>query len=550
MVASVVGPPLDEQALGEFAPRVEPKEPANSSTTPLSGAVDQHAVQAHVAGPAEKPDQWYYLDPSNNEQGPFPKSDIIEWKEQGYFFDELKVRNANDKEYSCLQDLLKAWGHASAPPGFDAHPATSAPDASPATAEAPSEPIPASSARAILPETLSPFEPSPLQSKLSASLPDTDATPGSALFYGLSSASTAAEVQAQPKSTPSLSPWFRETPGPAAEQAARVQTGFDVAAPGPYDQNLKEGFPGQLFSGTAGRHLGAGPDTQQGRGPNSDQLHEQQLPSMTTELFRPPPQLQLPHMNAYRFEAPDAPQHFSSNEQFHQFPGVLHPNHYLAPHVGNMHEFGDPSQLPQPQPSFRFQPPAGQQQMSATSSTLFQGPEAGLSHGPFGLGPQGGGEFNSAAMGGAPSHVPFLQQGSQAFGRPPPYPPGRQPFYEKEVLQPRGSGLAPNLAMFLPPEQGHQQQPGHPFPHQQPGSHRSSLDGPTAPAQAESLFRPMGMGLPTPGAVSDLRQPPANIWENVPGALFLQQTPGAAPPARPSSFFAADASIGPMLEVR
>ena len=68
---------------------------------------------------ANQPDQWLYRDPQGVMQGPFSKSDIVEWFESGYFPNTLLVRNAQDPDSALkpLEQWLHVWkGTTAAPP--------------------------------------------------------------------------------------------------------------------------------------------------------------------------------------------------------------------------------------------------------------------------------------------------------------------------------------------------------------------------------------------------------------------------------------------------
>ncbi len=61
---------------------------------------------------------WVYRDPQGMLQGPFPKQDIIEWFEGGFFPLELQLRSAGDPPnapFYPLSDLLQVWRGAPAP---------------------------------------------------------------------------------------------------------------------------------------------------------------------------------------------------------------------------------------------------------------------------------------------------------------------------------------------------------------------------------------------------------------------------------------------------
>ncbi|GAB4819102.1 hypothetical protein N2152v2_006148 [Parachlorella kessleri] len=110
----------------------------SGSTVGIKGAPQgQAAPAAPAAAPAEL-DQWVYKDPQGVVQGPFPKQDIIEWYEGGFFPLDLPVRNAHDMSdapFRPLSVLLRVWTTHAAPPGFTAAPADAGQHASAARAQ-------------------------------------------------------------------------------------------------------------------------------------------------------------------------------------------------------------------------------------------------------------------------------------------------------------------------------------------------------------------------------------------------------------------------------
>lgn len=70
---------------------------------------------------ANQPDQWLYRDPQGVMQGPFSKSDIVEWFESGYFPNTLLVRNADapDSALKPLEQWLRVWKEGPGPPALE-----------------------------------------------------------------------------------------------------------------------------------------------------------------------------------------------------------------------------------------------------------------------------------------------------------------------------------------------------------------------------------------------------------------------------------------------
>lgn len=57
-------------------------------------------------------DEWMYIDPQGNEQGPFSATEMVGWYRASYFDDNLYVRRANDTRYVALGDLVRLCGNA------------------------------------------------------------------------------------------------------------------------------------------------------------------------------------------------------------------------------------------------------------------------------------------------------------------------------------------------------------------------------------------------------------------------------------------------------
>ena len=100
-----------------------PPEPEarNDDKAPILKAQDpQQAHASHVArsgppgiAPAVQEIEnveWYYKDPSGNEQGPFPASDMCEWHSLGYFKEDLLVRRSFDQDFFSLGTVIARYG--------------------------------------------------------------------------------------------------------------------------------------------------------------------------------------------------------------------------------------------------------------------------------------------------------------------------------------------------------------------------------------------------------------------------------------------------------
>ncbi|KAL4426106.1 hypothetical protein ABPG77_002692 [Micractinium sp. CCAP 211/92] len=132
-------------------------EEAGNSTA--AGAQRQHSALvadgagAHQGQPdqqqavaADTPDEWCYKDPQGVIQGPFARTDIIEWYDAGFFPLDLQVRAASepaDAPFKPLAALLLQWNKPVGPPGFAA---PGAAPAAPALAPQPEPALPVPSA--------------------------------------------------------------------------------------------------------------------------------------------------------------------------------------------------------------------------------------------------------------------------------------------------------------------------------------------------------------------------------------------------------------------
>lgn len=85
------------------------------------------APDAAKAGHEHVQDAWVYRDPNWQIQGPFPKADILDWFEGGFFPADLPIRHAANPhaDFKPLAAQIKVWA-AAAPPGFAQPPAAAA----------------------------------------------------------------------------------------------------------------------------------------------------------------------------------------------------------------------------------------------------------------------------------------------------------------------------------------------------------------------------------------------------------------------------------------
>lgn len=94
-----------------------------SSIRPQGDAVGYHpsgVTQQPGAGPASlstpphmahsSPPQFFYLDPTKQERGPFEKPQMDSWYKRGYFSEGLEVRRHTDTKYRTLGELMQLNG--------------------------------------------------------------------------------------------------------------------------------------------------------------------------------------------------------------------------------------------------------------------------------------------------------------------------------------------------------------------------------------------------------------------------------------------------------
>ncbi|VDN35991.1 unnamed protein product [Cylicostephanus goldi] len=60
--------------------------------------------------PQRTPPQFYYLDPTKQERGPFEKIQMDSWYKRGYFTEGLEVRRSTDTKYRTLGELMQLNG--------------------------------------------------------------------------------------------------------------------------------------------------------------------------------------------------------------------------------------------------------------------------------------------------------------------------------------------------------------------------------------------------------------------------------------------------------
>ncbi|KAK6039569.1 GYF domain protein, partial [Cooperia oncophora] len=82
--------------------------PSMPSQHPVVGAgPEPTAAPSMIPPPAP---QFYYLDPSNQERGPFDKIQMDSWYKRGYFSEGLEVRRHTDAKYRTLGELIQLNG--------------------------------------------------------------------------------------------------------------------------------------------------------------------------------------------------------------------------------------------------------------------------------------------------------------------------------------------------------------------------------------------------------------------------------------------------------
>lgn len=108
--------------LGDQTYNSDKSQPQQPMPSPFATALDEPAAHhEHVQ------DAWVYRDPNWQIQGPFPKADILDWFEGGFFPADLPIRHAGNPhaDFKPLAAQIKVWA-AAAPPGF-AQPAAAPP---------------------------------------------------------------------------------------------------------------------------------------------------------------------------------------------------------------------------------------------------------------------------------------------------------------------------------------------------------------------------------------------------------------------------------------
>eukprot|EP00884_Botryococcus_braunii_P000257 jgi/Botrbrau1/10231/Bobra.0362s0020.1 len=515
--------PHDEVIQNVFSVSKEREDPGHAAGA-LPTAKVEPGLQPPTTASLKKPDEWVYLDPANVLQGPFSKAEIIDWKQSGYFFAELQIRNSADSDFGNLNDLLESWGIEPAPPR-------------PNKSEGERSATPTSSvsvANAIedaLPQSLSPLEPSPLQhappaTQSVSAVPQ----PASMLFSAYQPTDAKEHMNTEPPSP--LSGWFQgEKTAPLQDQGlphhgdpfgARVQPDGRYAAGGQPEGFLEGFFRGNGFP-QQGDH------TQQLVHPSQQQAQHQQ--PFASQLFPQPSQLQLPQMlQQFRGESggalPFSPSSHLPSLQGSTFP----PGPFQEPQLRSVHGFADP---PQHQSTFSFPAPTPSQGLS-NAGNRFPAPGHGLPQNNFNVPQHPGNTFGG--HGGA--HQPFFQQ--SVYGAPGPSPLGRPSFFDQSSLQRQASSGPQQLPFFA--QQQAQQQP--PLPH-----HHQASSGTPNPLQTDPMLGGLGLGGAPPSTAPDLRQPFDGSWNPMAGGLFPASVSNIASQAPAPPFPPSQAPTGHMSEV-
>lgn len=67
-------------------------------------------VQQPVVAPQQQSDEWFYLDPQANQQGPFKSSEMRDWFDAGYFKPNLPVRQGRSGQFTPLAGTFGGTG--------------------------------------------------------------------------------------------------------------------------------------------------------------------------------------------------------------------------------------------------------------------------------------------------------------------------------------------------------------------------------------------------------------------------------------------------------
>lgn len=82
-----------------------PSVKTQTQTSPSKPTQQQQKLQSISApGGVQQPEkiEWFYLDPSSIQQGPFETQQMQGWYEGGYFDASLRLRRGSDKEFITL----------------------------------------------------------------------------------------------------------------------------------------------------------------------------------------------------------------------------------------------------------------------------------------------------------------------------------------------------------------------------------------------------------------------------------------------------------------
>lgn len=83
---------------------VEPRKSALPPNLPLPAEKTQPELQSLVS---PENIQWFYLDPSGNEQGPFTGEMMQEWLTDGYLTFDLRIRRSQETQFQALKQLCE-----------------------------------------------------------------------------------------------------------------------------------------------------------------------------------------------------------------------------------------------------------------------------------------------------------------------------------------------------------------------------------------------------------------------------------------------------------
>lgn len=97
---------------------------SNSITAPIIPQPQQPQSQQQRAPVVIDDKQWYYKDPQNTIQGPFPAADMERWFLAGYFTGHLPVKRFGETQFSTIQQLTNELGRSPFRTDLPSHPNT------------------------------------------------------------------------------------------------------------------------------------------------------------------------------------------------------------------------------------------------------------------------------------------------------------------------------------------------------------------------------------------------------------------------------------------